>query len=110
MNADLTEEEMRRALFGTAKPEDVPAPGVPEPVTEVVFTKPVAAPVAKKKVTKALYPLHEPHIPKRIADNGCCAPDFHQPARAKTGVWFTTAVPGGASPERNSRRVNLAAL
>ncbi|MNY39499.1 hypothetical protein D3C86_1741830 [compost metagenome] len=84
MNADLTEEEMRRALFGTAKPEDVPAPGVPEPVTEVVFTKPVAAPVAKKKVTKALYPLHEPHIPKRIADNGCCAPDFHQPARAKT--------------------------
>lgn len=56
MNADLTEEEMRRALFGTAEPESqVPAP-VQEPVPEVVFTKPVAAPVAKKKVAKAFTP------------------------------------------------------
>lgn len=42
MKADLTEEEMRRALFGTAKPEEVLASPAPEPVTEVVFTKPIA--------------------------------------------------------------------
>ncbi len=57
MNADLTEEEMRRALFGTAEPESqAPAVPVQEPVPEVVFTKPVAAPVAKKKVAKAFTP------------------------------------------------------
>lgn len=57
MNPDLTEEEMRRALFGTAQPENqVPAPPVQESVSEVVFTKPVAAPVAKKKVAKAFTP------------------------------------------------------
>nr|WP_314491849.1 hypothetical protein [uncultured Pseudomonas sp.] len=56
MNAELTEEEMRRALFGTALPESqVPAPAQ-EPVLEVVFTKPVAAPVAKKKPAKAFTP------------------------------------------------------
>jgi len=54
MNSELTEEEMRRALFGTAQPEvQVSAPPVQEPVPEVVFTKPVAAPEAKKKVAKA---------------------------------------------------------
>lgn len=54
MSADLTEEEMRSALFGTAEPErQVPAAPVQEPVPEVVCMRPVAAPVAKKKVTKA---------------------------------------------------------
>ena len=57
MNADLTEEEMRRALFGTAEPESqVAAVPVQEPVPEVVFTRPVAAPVAKKKAAKAFAP------------------------------------------------------
>lgn len=57
MSADLTEEEMRRALFGTAEPESqVPAAPVQESVPEVVFTRPVAAPVAKKKVAKAFTP------------------------------------------------------
>ncbi|MHA6128995.1 hypothetical protein ACX3YD_22885 [Pseudomonas fluorescens group sp. PF-1] len=57
MNPDLTEEEMRRALFGTDQPEvQVTAPPVHEPVQEVVLTKTVAAPVAKKKVAKAFTP------------------------------------------------------
>ena len=57
MNADLTEEEMRRALFGTAEPESqVAAVPVQEPVPEVVFTRTVAAPVAKKKAAKAFMP------------------------------------------------------
>lgn len=56
MKADLTEEEMRRALFGTAKPGEVPASPVPEPVTEVVFTKAIAAPIATKKAAKAFTP------------------------------------------------------
>ena len=57
MNSELTEEEMRRALFGTPEPEEqVSAPVVEESVPEVVFTKPVAAPVAKKKAAKAFTP------------------------------------------------------
>ena len=57
MNTKLTEEEMRRALFGTAQPEvQVPAPPVQEPVPEVAFTKPVTTSVTKKKVTKAFTP------------------------------------------------------
>lgn len=57
MSPDLTEEEMRRALFGTAQPEEqVTAPPVQEPVSEVVFTKPLAVPAAKKKVAKAFTP------------------------------------------------------
>ena len=57
MNAELTEEEMRRALFGKPEPEEqVSAPVVQEPVPEAVFTKPAAAPAAKKKVTKAFTP------------------------------------------------------
>lgn len=57
MDADLTEEEMRRALFGTAQPENhVPAVPVQEPVSDVVFTEPVAAPAAKKKMAKAFTP------------------------------------------------------
>jgi len=55
MNPDLTEEEMRRALFGNAEPAtQVTAPPIPEPVPEVVFVKP--APAAKKKVAKAFTP------------------------------------------------------
>ncbi|WP_346830862.1 hypothetical protein ABDX87_28245 [Pseudomonas abietaniphila] len=57
MIGDLTEEEMRRALFGTAEPENqMPAVPVEEPVPEVVFARPVAAPVAKKKMAKAFTP------------------------------------------------------
>lgn len=56
MNPDLTEEEMRRALFGDAEPSpivDVPPEG--ELAPGVVFVKP-APPVAKKKVAKAFTP------------------------------------------------------
>ena len=57
MNSELTEEEMRRALFGTPQPEEqVSAPVVEEPVPEVIFTQPVAAPLAKKKAAKAFTP------------------------------------------------------
>ena len=57
MNSELTEEEMRRALFGTDEPEvQVSAPPVQEPALEVVPTKPVAAPTVKKAVTKAFTP------------------------------------------------------
>lgn len=57
MNPDLTEEEMRRALFGEAQPDvQVSAPLVEEPVEEVVITKLVVAPAAKKKAAKAFTP------------------------------------------------------
>lgn len=57
MNPELTEEEMRRALFGTAQPEnEAPAAPVQEAVPELVFTKPVVAPAPKKKVAKAFTP------------------------------------------------------
>jgi hypothetical protein len=57
MNSELTEEEMRRALFGTPQPEEqMSAPVVEEPVEEVVLAKPVVAPTAKKKVAKAFTP------------------------------------------------------
>ncbi len=57
MNPELTEEEMRRALFGTPQPElHFSAPSVQEPAPEVVFTKPVVAPAAKKKVGAAFTP------------------------------------------------------
>lgn len=56
MAPDLTEEEMRRALFGTAEPAtQVTTSSIPEPVPEVVFMKP-PAPTAKKKVAKAFTP------------------------------------------------------
>jgi hypothetical protein len=56
MNPDLTEEEMRRALFGDAElaPQVVAAP-IPEPVPEEIFVKP-AAPTAKKHAVKAFIP------------------------------------------------------
>ena len=56
MNPDLTEEEMRRALFGDAEPApQVTAALIPEPVPEVERVK-SAAPAAKKKVSKAFTP------------------------------------------------------
>lgn len=56
MNPDLTEAEIRRALFGDAEPlPNVAAPPEQEPVPEVVFVKP-APPVAKKKAAKAFTP------------------------------------------------------
>lgn len=56
MNPELTEEEMRRALFGTDQPGvQVVASLAQEPVPEIVFTKPVAAPL-KRKVAKAFTP------------------------------------------------------
>ena len=56
MSADLTEEEMRRALFGTSKPEELPGSPARDPVPEIVLTKPVGAPAAKKKLAKAYTP------------------------------------------------------
>ncbi|MGY3083539.1 hypothetical protein [Pseudomonas fragi] len=57
MNSDLTEEEMRRALFGTPQPEEqISTPLVQHPVPEIIFTKPAEAPIAKKKVAKAFTP------------------------------------------------------
>jgi hypothetical protein len=56
MNPELTEEEMRRALFGNA---EVSAPVIPdiakELVPEVVIVPP-AKPVTKKKAAKAYTP------------------------------------------------------
>ena len=56
MNTDLTEEEMRRALFGNAEPtpQATVAP-IPESFPEVAFVK-TAAPAAKKKASKAFTP------------------------------------------------------
>lgn len=57
MNAELTEEEMHRALFGTPQPEEkVSAPLVKAPVEDVGPAKPVVVPAAKKKVAKAFTP------------------------------------------------------
>ncbi|QHF05100.1 hypothetical protein N015_22915 [Pseudomonas asturiensis] len=57
MSIDLTEEEMRRALFGTAQSgHQLPAAPVQEPVPDIVFTKPVTAPAANKKIAKAFTP------------------------------------------------------
>lgn len=57
MSSELTEEEMRRALFGTPQPEEqISAPLVNEPVEEIVLAKPVVAPAAKKKLAKAFTP------------------------------------------------------
>ncbi|RMR86282.1 hypothetical protein [Pseudomonas coronafaciens] len=54
MRPNLTEEEMRRALFGNPQPEvQVSTPAAQEAVPEVVFTKPVVAPAPKKKLAKA---------------------------------------------------------
>ncbi|PPS28705.1 hypothetical protein BVY11_17080 [Pseudomonas amygdali pv. morsprunorum] len=57
MNAELTEEEMRRALFGeTASPmPDVAPTPVEETVPEAVFV-PLAMPAKKKIAAKAFSP------------------------------------------------------
>ncbi|MDD1963872.1 hypothetical protein NPS29_00925 [Pseudomonas putida] len=56
MNPTLSEEEMRRALFGNpASAPNVTSPPSPEPVPEVVFVKPTA-PAPKKRVAKAFTP------------------------------------------------------
>lgn len=57
MNSEFTEEEMRRALFGTDQPEvQVSALPVQESAPEVVIATPVVAPTVKKKVTTAFTP------------------------------------------------------
>ncbi len=57
MNSELTEAEMRRALFGTPQAEEeVSTPLVQEPAPEIVLTKPAETPIAKKKVAKAFTP------------------------------------------------------
>lgn len=56
MNPDLTEAEMRRALFGETEPlPNVAVPPEQEPVPELVFVK-RSPPVAKKKAAKAFTP------------------------------------------------------
>lgn len=57
MSVDFTEEEMRRALFGTAEPKhQMVATPVQEPVPDVVFARPVATPVPTKKAARAFTP------------------------------------------------------
>lgn len=56
MTPDLTEEEMRRALFGDAVPASpVDVPVAHELVPEIVFVKPTTL-AAKKKAAKAFTP------------------------------------------------------
>ena len=56
MNTELTEEEMRRALFGGAEsPAPVSAPAAPDPVPQIVIEPPVKT-VVKKKIAKAFTP------------------------------------------------------
>jgi ribosomal protein L11 len=56
MNSDLTEEEMRRALFGQAEPAPkVAPPPAQDSVPEVVFVKPMR-PTTKEKISKAFTP------------------------------------------------------
>ncbi|MPQ84201.1 hypothetical protein F0170_09510 [Pseudomonas sp. MAFF 730085] len=53
MTSDLSEEEMRRALFGDAEPASlVTPPPVPEATGELVFEKPKASLQKKKKKKK----------------------------------------------------------
>jgi hypothetical protein len=56
MNTDLTEEEMRRALFGSPAPApQVAAPTAPLPTPEIAPAQP-AKPQPKKKAAKAFTP------------------------------------------------------
>ncbi|OPK07797.1 hypothetical protein [Pseudomonas sp. VI4.1] len=56
MNPELTEEEMRRALFGADEPAaQDDAPAVQKPVADVVITPPAKV-AEKKKVAKAFTP------------------------------------------------------
>lgn len=57
MNSELTEEQMRRALFGTPQPEEqMSAPKVQEYALEVMPTKPAASPQVMKKAAKGFTP------------------------------------------------------
>lgn len=57
MNPELSEEEMRRALFGDFQPvAQTVLTSKPEPAPEVSFTKPAAAQSTKKKTSKAFTP------------------------------------------------------
>lgn len=56
MNAELTEEEMRRALFGGAEPlAQVSASPVQDTLSDIVIMQPAKA-AEKKKVAKAFTP------------------------------------------------------
>lgn len=56
MNTDLTEEEMRRALFGSSEVSASATPAVAkEPVSHTVVG-PLPKPAAKRKVAKAFTP------------------------------------------------------
>lgn len=56
MTSDLSEDEMRRALFGNAEPASLLAtPPVPETTVELVFEKPKAS-AQEKKMAKAFTP------------------------------------------------------
>lgn len=57
MNPELTEEEMRRALFGHAEvcAPIIIAPPLKEPVADIVIV-PTAKPQVKKKASKAFTP------------------------------------------------------
>jgi len=63
MSSELTEEEMRRALFGTPQPEDqVSAPQVQEPEPEMVPTKPAEAPPSEEESGESIYAKAEGHV------------------------------------------------
>ncbi|VVN64714.1 hypothetical protein [Pseudomonas fluorescens] len=56
MNPELTEEEMRRALFGAGEQDAQDnAPAVQKPVADIVITPPAKV-AEKKKVAKAFTP------------------------------------------------------
>jgi len=56
MNTDLTEEEMRRALFGSPAPAPQVAASTTSLPTPEIAPVPVAKPPAKKKASKAFIP------------------------------------------------------
>lgn len=56
MTSDLSEDEMRMALFGNAEPASLVAtPSLPETTVELVYEKPKTS-TLKKKVAKAFTP------------------------------------------------------
>ena len=55
MNTELTEEEMRRALFGNAEFSTPVTSGVEEVLSDVVIVPPIKV-VTKKKVAKTFTP------------------------------------------------------
>ncbi|WP_339231413.1 hypothetical protein MHH62_16470 [Pseudomonas sp. FSL L8-0168] len=56
MNTDLTEEQMRRALFGSAVPAaQVTAPPEQSPIPDIALAQ-VVKPLPKQKVAKAFTP------------------------------------------------------